>query len=397
MLRIVELLIDCGISRRDLSAATGVNRDRFTKTFLRENFPQVTRGADGRFRASIEAFIEKHTAAQAWLCTRALPVSAIWESIGEAPHLKGKYPAGHGAKVHGRQNEPAIMPGNPLGLQIREEEKDMLNPRTLRHFKLFSNPFAGEIRQEKDIFLGEEHIFLREMMLETARNCGMTAVIGEVGSGKSIMRKAVAGKLINEGVKIIYPLIVDKSRISPSSLIDAIIMDISEETPKRSLEAKTRQAFRLLKNRAAAGLKQVLMIEEAHLLTAKAIKCLKQIHELENGFDKVLGIIILGQPELKNLLDETMHPELREVIRRITVAEITDLGQEIEPYLKHKFSRIAQGRFPEIFAPDSIEALARRLLGRCYPLAVNALAAKAMNLAADMGEAVVTPELVNMA
>jgi type II secretory pathway predicted ATPase ExeA len=235
------------------------------------------------------------------------------------------------------------------------------------------------------------------MMLETARNQGFTAVIGEVGSGKSIMRKAVASRLMSEGVKIIFPMIIDKRRISPSSLIDAIIMDISEETPKRSLEAKTRQAFQLLKNRAAANLKQVLMIEEAHLLTAGAIKSLKQIHELENGYEKTVGIIILGQTELKHLLDETMHPELREVIRRITVAEITDLGQEIEPYLKHKFGRIAAGRFPEIFAPESIEAVARRLPGRCYPLSVNALTAKAMNLAADMGEAVVTPELVNMA
>ena len=397
MLRIVELLIDCGISRRDLTAATGINRDRFTKTFLHENFPQLPRGADESFRASIEAFIEKHATGQAWLSRHGLPVSAIWESIGEAPHLKGRYPAGHGAKVHGRQSDPAIIPGNALEIQIREEEKDMLNQRTLKHFKLFANPFAGEIRQEKDIFLGEEHIFLREMMLETARNQGFTAVIGEVGSGKSIMRKAVASRLMSEGVKIIFPMIIDKRRISPSSLIDAIIMDISEETPKRSLEAKTRQAFQLLKNRAAANLKQVLMIEEAHLLTAGAIKSLKQIHELENGYEKTVGIIILGQTELKHLLDETMHPELREVIRRITVAEITDLGQEIEPYLKHKFGRIAAGRFPEIFAPESIEAVARRLPGRCYPLSVNALTAKAMNLAADMGEAVVTPELVNMA
>jgi type II secretory pathway predicted ATPase ExeA len=232
------------------------------------------------------------------------------------------------------------------------------------------------------------------MMLETARNSGFTAVFGECGCGKSVMRKTVAGKLESEGIKIVYPVIVDKERITPASLIDAIIMDISDENPRRSLEAKTRQAHRMLKNRAASSMKQVLIIEEAHLLSIKAIKCLKQIHELEDGFSKLIGIILIGQPELKFLLDESRHPELREVIRRCTIAEITDLGLDAGHYLKHKFDRVAVGRFEEIFAADCIDAILQRMPGKAYPLSVNNLVARSLNLAADMGETKVSAQII---
>jgi type II secretory pathway predicted ATPase ExeA len=108
----------------------------------------------------------------------------------------------------------------------------------------------------------------------------------------------------------------------------------------------------------------------------------------------MIGIILLGQPELKYLLDEAMHPELREVIRRCTMAEITDLGGEVGSYLKYKFDRVAAGRFDEIFEPDCITAVLQRLPDKAFPLSVNNLAARSMNLAAEMGEAKVTAEVV---
>jgi len=269
MLRICDLLIDAGISRRDLAGATGINRDRFTRTFVHE-LHHRNPAEHARLVAAIETFIRRTPACMAWLYAHGLAMVAIWDSIGPAP-IRRRYPTSHGRKVHAPQAQPAMVPGNPQNVE-QKEGVIMLTHAAMKHFKLFRSPFIGEIGQEKDIYLGEEHIFLREMMMETARNAGFTGINGECGSGKSIMRKAVAGRLAAEGIKVIFPVIIDKSRITPSSLIDAIIMDISEETPRRSLEAKTRQAHRLLKNRAASGLTQVLIIEEAHLLSVKAIK-----------------------------------------------------------------------------------------------------------------------------
>lgn len=390
MLRIGLMFLELGISRRDLAASTRWSKNQITAAFTHEQLPKRDHNREEMIRF-FNGYVAERPACTAWLASRGLTISSLWESIGGHPD---DLDAAIGTVISKkkRQGRP-IVPGDPL--EIENEEEPMLNQRTMKHFRLFRDPFINDVRQARDIYLGEEHIFLREMMLETAKNCGFTAIVGEVGSGKTIMRKAVVTRLVADGVRIIFPRIIDKSRITPASLIDAIIMDVSEETPRRSLEAKTRQAFRVLKNWAERGTKQVLIIEEAHMLTNAAIKSLKQIHELENDFDKLLGIILIGQTELRHLLDEARHPELREVIRRITLAEITDLGQQdLAPYLMHKLNAVGQGKFEEILAPDAAQALLQRLPKKAYPLSVNNLLARAMNLAAEMGEAKVTAEVV---
>lgn len=386
MLRIGLMFLELGISRRDLAATTRWSKNQITAAFTHEQLPKRDHNREEMIRF-FNNFVASRPACMEWLNRRGLPISSLWESVGDI-QVRSR---SHGVNKRAKDG-PGVLPGDPLA--IEEKEESMLNQRTMKHFRMFRNPFVGDVRQVKDIYMGEEHVFLREMMFEVAKHAGFCAIVGEVGSGKSIMRKAVVTKLMQDGVKVIYPRIIDKSRISPASLIDAIIMDISDETPRRSLEAKTRQAERLLRSHAERTT-QVLIIEEAHQLSNSAIKCLKQIYELEDDFRKLIGIILIGQTELKHLLDEARHPELREVIRRITIAEITDLGkQDIGPYLKHKFAPLGSGKYEEIFAPDAVDALLQRLPQKAYPLSVNNLAARAMNLAAEMGEAKVTAEVV---
>ncbi|MCK4536912.1 MAG: AAA family ATPase, partial [Desulfuromonadales bacterium] len=241
-----------------------------------------------------------------------------------------------------------------------------------------------------------------EMMLNTARNAGLTAVYGEVGCGKSVICKAVVEQLQKEDIRVIFPVIVDKKRITPSGLIDAVIMDLTESMPRWSLEQKTRQALTALKNRAATGMKQVLIIEEAHLLTVETMKALKQIYELESGFTKLVGIILIGQTELSDLMDESEHPEIREVIRRTTTAEIVGLNGDLEGYLAHKFKRVGKN-VGDVLADDAFAALQKRMsvqIGggtvevRSYPLTVNNYVARAMNMAAQHSEPLVTAEVI---
>lgn len=397
MLLLGQLLLDCGITREEFCRGIEWGVTRTKQCLHHGRFPKEK----AEFVRRCEYFVTTTPCLSAWLLSRDMETADIWsEFTGDAR----VYNACHGSRI--RRAIMAVLPGLELGdpLEIKQttEGVEMITTQALKFFKLFRNPFMNEVLEPKDIFFSEDHIFLKEMMLDTARFSGFTAVFGEVGSGKSIMRKAVVQELINEQIKVIYPIIVDKSRITPASLIDAIVMDISEEAPKRSLEAKTRQALRLLKNRATSGLKQCLIIEEAHLLSVKALKSLKQIAELENGFERLVGIILIGQPELKYLLDETQKPEMREVIRRITCAEISGIGADLPRYLSHKFGRMNK-KADEIFSGEAMEAMKSRLqdrssrgktVSKAYPLSINNLAARAMNLAADMGEKIVTDDVV---
>ena len=70
----------------------------------------------------------------------------------------------------------------------------------------------------------------------------------------------------------------------------------------------------------------MLMIEEAHDLSIPTLKYLKRFWELEDGFKKLLAIVLIGQVEMKAKLDESQNWEAREVIRRIEVLELKPLG-----------------------------------------------------------------------
>ncbi|MBE0598319.1 MAG: ExeA family protein [Desulfuromonadales bacterium] len=280
----------------------------------------------------------------------------------------------------------------------------MIQQEALKHFKLFRNPFIDDIQKDADIYMSDEHRYIEAAMLDAARHAGFLAVIGEVGSGKSVMRRKVVEALKKDSdTLVIYPQMIDKTRLSAASICDAIIQDVSSEKCRAKLEDKTRQVQRLLLDRAKSGYRAVLIIEEAHDLNVNTLKYLKRFYELEDGYRKLLGIILIGQTELKHMFNESTNVDMREVIRRVQVAEIKGLNGHLQHYLEVKFKRVGKGA-GEIFADDAYEILSRRLtstsrdgkskVSHAYPLLVNNYVARAMNLAFEMGEARVTADVV---
>jgi type II secretory pathway predicted ATPase ExeA len=287
---------------------------------------------------------------------------------------------------------------------VMKWEVEMISEDTKRYFKLFRNPFIADVEKSVDIFRSEEHRYIEAAMLDAAKHGGFLAVVGEVGSGKTTIRREVMEQLKKESnVMVIFPQIIDKGRITAASICDAIILDLSEERPKMKLEQKTRQVQRLLTDRSKSGYQACLIIEEAHDLTTQTLKYLKRFYELEDGYKKLLGIILIGQTELRNMFNESQHVEMREVIRRVQVAEIRGLNGNLRDYLQLKFKRVG-GDIDKIITPEAITALGSRLtmkgpsgkaVSHAYPLLVNNYVARAMNLTCELGVDMITEEVVN--
>ena len=172
---------------------------------------------------------------------------------------------------------------------------------------------------------------------------------------------------------------------------------------KQSLEAKGRQLTRLLTGGSRAGNAHVLIIEEAHDLTIPVLKYLKRFWELEDGFKKLLAIILIGQPELKDKLDLRVNWEAREVINRCEIAELLPLNGDMEKYLELKFKRVGK-KLTEVFNKEAFDAIRDRLTlkrrgtsnteSMHYPLVVNNTVVKAMNLAADIGAPKIDADII---
>ncbi len=282
----------------------------------------------------------------------------------------------------------------------------MLSLQARKHFKLFRDPFIDDVGAAEDVYLNDCYRFAAEYLYQTAKAGGMMAMIGESGSGKTTIRRLAIDRMTAEGqkVRVVTPRIIDKGRLNASSICDAIIQDCSTENPKRTLEGKARQIERILTNSSRAGWSHVLMIEEAHDLTIQTLKYLKRFWELEDGFKKLLAIVLVGQVEMKAKLDESKNWEAREVIRRMEVVDLEPLsdGDEIAKYLDLKFGRIG-GTRQTIVADSGCDALARRLRRQtqqgtvysvAYPLIVNNWTRRALNLAAELGSAQVDADVV---
>ena len=282
----------------------------------------------------------------------------------------------------------------------------MLNLNTRKTFGIFRDPFTDDVITADDVYLNEVSRFAVEYIFQTAKAGGMLALIGESGSGKSTIRRLAIDRWQAEDqkVRIISPRIIDKGRLTASLICDAIIADCSTEKPRRTLEAKARQVEHILTNSSRSGFSHILMIEEAHDLSIQTLKYLKRFWEMEDGFKKLLAIVLIGQVEMKAKLDESKNWEAREIIRRMEMLELEPLdGKEIAQYLDIKFRRLNKER-KDVFADEACEALARKLQRQtrngvvysvAYPLLVNNWARRAMNLAASMNVKIVDADVVN--
>jgi type II secretory pathway predicted ATPase ExeA len=391
-----ELCVECGMSQAKLGKAAGVSRAAINIAINRGYFPKEK----PNFKELVEKEISSDARGMQWLIERQMKVQDIWQPLGK--DLRHVSPASDNSKMWNTRRIAAIVPGNPEQL-INSVEVEMISQEAMKHYKIFRNPFIDDIQKESDVFMSEEHRYIEAAMLDAAKHSGFLAIIGEVGSGKTVIRRKVMEQLKKDGdMIIIYPEIIDKTRVNASSICDAIIMDLSEETPKRTMEAKSRQVHKLLLERAKQGFRSVLILEEAHDLSTSTLKYLKRFQEIEDGYRKLLGIILLGQTELNNLLDESRHIEMREVIRRIQKAEIRGLNGNTKDYLRLKFKRI-NIKIEDIFDDSAFPALSKRLttkdrrdkaISHAYPLVVNNYAARAMNLAFEMGEKKVTADVI---
>jgi len=383
-----ELALDCGISQTTIAAGLGLSRAAINLMLNRGYMPSDHPGA----KETVEGMLKAFPRAMQWLTNRQLTVGDVWQPLGK--DLRHVSPAANNQKMWATRRQPAMVPGDPELISNREVV-EMISQEAMKYFKIFRNPFIDDIQKESDIYMSEEHRYIEAAMLDAARHAGFLAVIGEVGSGKSVIRRKVVEQLKRDGdVIVIFPQMIDKNRVNAASICDAIVMDLSEQRPRQKLEDKTRQVHKLLLDRAKQGFRAVLIIEEAHDLHTSTLKYLKRFYELEDGYRKLLGIILVGQTEMFGLFNEQAHIEMREVIRRIQTAEIKGLNGNIKDYLTLKFKRI-NAKVSDIFAEDAFAALSLRLktqdrqnrtISHAYPQDVNNYAARAMNWAYEKGE-----------
>jgi type II secretory pathway predicted ATPase ExeA len=301
---------------------------------------------------------------------------------------------------------------NPMLLQ-----NETLTPAARKHFGLFRNPFTDDINSRDDVFLSPDIRLCRELLWDVAKNGGFCAIVGESGSGKTTLGEELDERIHREGapVIVIRPYIlamedndVKGKTLKASQIAETIISTLDPNaSPKRTPHARFKQLHDLLKASYKSGNTHVLVIEEAHSLPIATLKHLKRFRELKDGFARLLGVVLIGQPELKIKLS-AHNPEVREVVQRCEVVELEPLDRHLQDYITHKIKRVG-GNAADIFEADAFDAIRAKLtrtarggkaseaISICYPLVVNNLVTKVMNVAAAIAAEKISADLVKEA
>ncbi len=199
---------------------------------------------------------------------------------------------------------------------------------------------------------------------------GFIQITGEVGAGKTTVCRAILSEL---GPAYRTALILNPT-VTSTQLIRAILAELGLEPRRLDRTAYLEILNRFLLERAGAGDDVVLIIDEAQDLEPELLEQVRLLSNLETDQRKLLQIVLIGQPELRERLDE---PGLKQLRQRITVRyHLGPLDRfETERYIAHRLKVAgADGR------PDFSRGAVRKVhrYARGVPRLINAVCDKAL-------------------
>jgi general secretion pathway protein A len=258
-------------------------------------------------------------------------------------------------------------------------------------FGLAEKPFAIT-PDPRYLYLSERHAeALAHLLYGINESGGFIQLTGEVGTGKTTVVRTLLSRVPHHAdVAVIL-----NPRITPVEFLLTIceelglaIADADRNSVKQMVDALNRR----LLNAHAEGRRIIVLVDEAQNLSFDVLEQVRLLTNLETPTQKLLQIILIGQPELRELLDRT---DLRQLAQRITGRyHLMPLSrEETKGYVRHRL-RVA-GATEEIFTPGALLELHRLSLG--IPRVINVACDRALLGAYTQETKKITASLVRRA
>lgn len=258
------------------------------------------------------------------------------------------------------------------------------------HFGLKQPPFKITPNTEFFFSGGNRGAVLDALIFAIKNGEGIIKVVGEVGSGKTMLCRMLQ-TLLPETVESVY---LANPSVAPEDVLHAIAFELQLKLPKNADRLMVMQALQtFLLDRHAQGRQVVIFVEEAQGMPLATLEEIRLLTNLETKHDKLLQIVLFGQPELDDNLN---NPQIRQLRERITHS--FELGPLQEPdvgsYLIFRL-RAAGYYGPHLFSKSAIKMISRSSEGLVRR--VNVLADKALLATFSDNAYEVTPKHVRAA
>ena len=235
----------------------------------------------------------------------------------------------------------------------------------------FEEPPFNITPDPRYLFLSETHQeALQHLLFGVRERKGFIQLTGEIGSGKTTVCRALFEQLDAN----CRTALVLNPRLTESQLLRAIMREFQIPNIARDRLTNYERLNDWLLERLRAGQDVVLVIDEAQNLPSTLLEMVRLLSNLETDNRKLIQTILIGQPELRDMLDAESLQQLRQ---RITIRyHLAGLNEtETRSYLEHRMS-VAGGSDIPIFEPRAIRRIYR--YSRGIPRLINAVSDKAL-------------------
>ena len=220
---------------------------------------------------------------------------------------------------------------------------------------------------------------------------GFIVVTGEVGTGKTLLLRCLL-RLLRASKDVAYAYLFN-SRLAPTEFLQYIVADFGLPSAGKNKAELLLELGQLLIARGAKKLTTVLIIDEAHHLSEEILEEVRLLSNLETTDEKLLQIVLVGQPELDEKLDSI---DLRQLKQRIALrAHLGSLdADETREYIERRLE-IAGAKLSRkpIFSAEAIAAIFGHSQG--LPRLINSISENALIAAYARQLPVVPVEIVD--
>ncbi|MGA9564924.1 MAG: AAA family ATPase [Candidatus Korobacteraceae bacterium] len=219
------------------------------------------------------------------------------------------------------------------------------------------------------------------------RRKGFIVITGEVGTGKTLLVRCLLAELRKNNIAFGY---VFNPLLSTTEFFQYIMADLGLQYSGRSKTEMLLDLNRFLIQRHARGLITALVVDEAQCLRPELLEEIRLLTNLETSQQKLLQIVLMGQPELEGVLDS---PSLRQLKQRVSLrCQLLPLDeQQTHSYVLSRLERAGASAEPAIFEPEALSkifeysrGIPRLINNLCENSMVNAFARQQHTVTGDM-------------
>jgi type II secretory pathway predicted ATPase ExeA len=223
----------------------------------------------------------------------------------------------------------------------------------LEHFQFDKPPFG--LSPDPDfVYWSKQHSRAKAYMESTIwLSDGFVVITGEIGSGKTTLLHSFLSEL---GDDVIFA-VVSQTQLNATQFLQAILTEFGfKPFDKKKVELLDMINMFLIEQ-YSTGKKVILIIDEAQNLSKKVLEEVRLLSGIETSQEKVLRIILAGQPELRETLDS---PELKQLVQRVRLRfHLGALDQhDMREYIEHRL-RVAGRTEPNLFTDDAYPVIYR--------------------------------------